>query len=61
MVVMFVDCCVGVYGIFRTIPTVEIFVPARTLIVVFLLTEIFKYMLWAYFLDYRGNVCAPLD
>ena len=58
---MFVDCCVGVYGIFRTIPTVEIFVPARTLIVVFLLTEIFKYMLWAYFLDYRGNVCAPLD
>jgi hypothetical protein len=23
MVVMFVDCCVGVYGIFRTIPTVE--------------------------------------
>jgi hypothetical protein len=23
MVVMFVDCCVGVYGTFRTIPTVE--------------------------------------
>jgi hypothetical protein len=22
-VVMFVDCCVGVYGTFRTIPTVE--------------------------------------
>jgi hypothetical protein len=21
----------------------------------------FKYMFWAYFLDYRGNVCAPLD
>jgi len=26
-----------------------------------LLTENFKYMLWAYFLDYRGNICAPLD
>ena len=24
------------------------------------LTEILKYMLWAYS-DYRGNVCAPLD
>ena len=23
MVVIFVDCCVGVYGTFRTIPTVE--------------------------------------
>jgi hypothetical protein len=54
MVVMFVDCCVGVYGTFCTIPTIptvenlfgrEFFFPARTLIVVFLLTGI---RLWAH-------------
>jgi hypothetical protein len=28
---------------------------------VMMLTEIFKHMLWAYFLDYQGNVYAPLD
>ncbi len=44
MVVIFVDCCVGVYGTFRTIPTVEsyeagVFVPARTLIAVKLLNR----------------------
>ena len=41
MVVMFVDCCVGVYSTFCTIPTVESYgagVPARTLIAVKLLT-----------------------
>jgi hypothetical protein len=36
------DCCVGVYGTFRSIPTVEsygagVFVPARTLIAIKLL------------------------
>jgi hypothetical protein len=44
MVVMFVDCCVGVYSTFRTIPTVEsygagVFFPARTLIAVKLLNQ----------------------
>jgi hypothetical protein len=57
MVVMFVDCCVGVYGTFCTIPTVEnlfgreFFFPARTLIAVFLLTGI---QLWA-------HICAHLN
>jgi hypothetical protein len=45
MVVMFVDCCVGVYSTFRTISTVEsygagVFVPARTLIATKLLTAL---------------------
>jgi hypothetical protein len=54
MVVMFVVCCVGVYGTFHTIPTVEsygaeFFVPARTLIAVKLLSASFPKKLQRFF------------